>query len=139
VQITPGRDGTIHLPAHYAEIRAEHGQRAKLVSQGGRAYIGNWSNPNDVVVWQFRVPSAGAYAVQVDARMASQDGLGQRFEINLGEQKLAGKVEPGGMSLAGRLQLAPGEQELSVKLPGAKRTGSPVLDLFGLKLVPARP
>ena len=139
VRITPGPDGSIDLPAHYSRIRASHGQRAKLVSQGGRAYIGNWSNSSDVVLWEFRANSAGSYTVHVDARNASPEAVGQRIEVSVGDQKLAGKIQVEGVNLAGRLKLGPGEQELSVKLPDAKRTGAPVLDLFGVRLVPVQP
>ena len=138
VQIAPGKDGIVDLPAHYAEIRARHGQRAKPVSEGGRTYIGNWSNPNDVVVWQFTLPKAGTYTVQADARKKSDEALGQRVEVAVGDQKVVGKIGAGGVSLDGPLKLPAGEQTISVKLPAAKRTGPPVLDLFGLKLVPAR-
>jgi len=139
VQIAPDDDGIINLPAHYAEIQAHHGQRAKPVSEGGRTYIGNWSNPNDVVVWQFTLPSAGTYTVQIEARKASDDALGQQVEVGVGDQKAVGKIEANDVKMDGQLKLQTGEQSISVKLPNAKRTGPPVLDLFGLNLVPVQP
>jgi hypothetical protein len=136
VRISPAADGVIELPAHYAEIQARHGQRAKPVSETGRTYIGNWSNPNDVVVWQFTLPANGTYTVRIDARKASDAALGQRIEVSVGKQRAQGKIKAEGVTVEGQLKLDAGEHSISVKLPDAKRTGPPVLDLFGLKLVP---
>ncbi|NOX55896.1 MAG: alpha-L-fucosidase [Planctomycetes bacterium] len=138
VRIEPGPDGIVHLPSHYAEIRARHGQRAKPVSEKGRTYIGNWSNPNDVVVWQFTLPSTGEYSVRIDARMASQAARGQRLVISVDGQSLSGKITAEGVAVTGRVKLAAGQRTLSVKLPDAKRTGPPILDLFAVDLIPER-
>lgn len=137
VRIAPEADDVIELPAHYAEIQARHGQRAKPVSKAGRTYIGNWSNPHDVVVWQFTLPVAGTYTVRVDARKASDAALGQRIDVSVGDQTAKGKINADSVTMDGQLRLDAGERSISVKLPDAKRTGPPVLDLFGLKLVPA--
>jgi alpha-L-fucosidase len=136
VEIEPGDDGSLLLPAGYADIHAKHGQRAKPDSEGGRIFVGNWSNPNDVPTWEFTLPAAGKYRVEVDARPASKEAIGQRVQIAAGEQKLVGKVTQQGLQLDGTLALDEGAQSVSVKLLDAKRTGPPILDLFELKLVP---
>jgi len=65
----------------------------------------------------------GTYAVQVDARRAADVAIGQRIEVNVGQQKASGKITAAGVEFAGRLALPAGEQTLSVSLPDAKRTG----------------
>lgn len=135
--IRPDAKGQVRLPADFAEIRAVHGQRAKPVSQGGRAYIGNWSNPNDVVAWSFTLPSSGSFAVAVDGRPASPKAAGKRVRVSLGKQQLLGKISDKGVDLEGLLKIPAGQQTITVTLPDADRTGPPVLDLFGVTLVPA--
>jgi len=136
VRIAPDAQGVISLPAHYAEIHAKHGQRAKPLSRGGRTYIGNWSNPNDVVVWHFELPAAGTYRVQVEGKPASEPAVGQRVRVTAGGQKLVGKIGADGVVFDQPLVLKAGKVSLSVELVDAKRTGPAVLDLSSLKLVP---
>jgi alpha-L-fucosidase len=137
--IRPNAQGMVRLPAAFAEILAQHGQRAKPVSQKGRTYIGNWSNPADVVTWEFTLPAAGKYAIEFDGRLASNSAAGQRVQVSASGQELTGKLRADGPKLDGKLNLSAGQQKLSVKLPDAKRTEPPVLDLFELKLVPEKP
>ena len=139
VRIVADAQGRIELPAHYAEIHAKHGQRAKPLSRGGRTYIGNWSNPADVVVWHFELPAAGTYRVQIDAQPASKEAIGQRARLTAGNQKLAGKITAEGLALDQPLKLEAGKVALSVELVDAKRTGPAILDLSGVKLVPQQP
>jgi len=137
--LRPDAAGKLNLPATMAEIRAEHGQRAKPVSKAGKTCIGNWSNPNDVVVWNFTMPKEMAFRVIVDARAASRETVGQRVEISVAGQKLVGKITADGVALEGTLKVPAGPQSISVKLLDAKRTGPPVLDLFALRLETAKP
>ncbi len=132
--LRPDAAGSLLLPATMAEIRAEHGQRAKPVSKGGKTYIGDWSNPNDVVVWNFTMPNESTLRVTVDGRPASQEAIGQRIEISAAGQKVVGKITKEGVVLDGKLTLPGRPQSISVKLLDAKRTGSPVMDLFGVRL-----
>ncbi|MEN6496953.1 MAG: alpha-L-fucosidase, partial [Thermoguttaceae bacterium] len=120
--IRPNVQGVVKLPAAFAEILAQHGQRAKPVSQAGRTYIGNWSNPSDVATWEFTMPAAGKYAVELDARLASDKAPGQRIVISVGKQELTTKIASDGVKFTGRLKIPAGDQKLSVKLPDAKRT-----------------
>jgi len=106
------------------------------LSRGGRTYIGNWSNPNDVVVWHFELPAAGTYRVQVEGKPASEPAVGQRVRVTAGGQKLVGKIGADGVVFDQPLVLKAGKVSLSVELVDAKRTGPAVLDLSSLKLVP---
>jgi len=134
--LRPGEDGRLVLPAAYAEIRGQHGQRARPMSESGRVYIGNWSNPQDVVAWQFTLPQLGLYRARLDARPASKEAVGQRVAVTFLKQSVEGRITTEGVELDGVLRVAAGERTIQVRLPGAKRTGPPLLDLFGRALVP---
>ncbi|MBN1911065.1 MAG: alpha-L-fucosidase [Pirellulales bacterium] len=134
--LRPGKDGRLVLPAAFAEIQAQHGQKARPMSESGRTYVGNWRNPRDVVAWQITMPKPGKYTVKLNARPASKEAVGQRVVVEFRKQKLEGKVTPDGVKLAGRLDLPAGKHTLQVRLLDAKPTEPPVLDLFGLELAP---
>jgi alpha-L-fucosidase len=138
LRIAAAADGSIGLPALYAEIEAQHGQRAKPMSKGGRAYIGNWSNPADVVVWHFDLPRDGSYRVQIDALPAAKQALGQAVQVAAGGATVQGKIDGRGVELSSPLKLAAGKITLAVRLPGANRKGPPILDLYGVKLSPVK-
>jgi alpha-L-fucosidase len=136
VEIAPAADGAVDLPSAYAEIQAQHGQRAKLLSRKGRVYIGNWSNPNDIAVWNFQLAAPGSYAVRVDGRPASSKAVGQRVRVSSGAAKVVGKITADGLELDQPLKLAAGKVEVRVELIDAQWTGPAILDLFGVNLVP---
>jgi len=138
VRIAADAAGAISLPAHYAEINAQHGQRAKPMSRAGRAYIGNWSNAADVVVWHFELAKPGKYRLVVDGRPASKEGVGQKVRVSAMGKKVIGKITAAGMDFPATIDLSAGKVTLSVELIEAKRTGPSVFDLYGLKLVPAK-
>jgi hypothetical protein len=83
------------------------------------------------------MPKATACRVAVDGHAAAKEAVGQRVEVSASGQKLVGKITAEGVALDGTLKLPAGPQPISVKLLDAKRTGPPVLDLFGLRLAPA--
>ena len=97
--------------------------------------MGNWSNSDDVAVWQFTMPKAGSYRVELDARAVSEAAFGQRVEACVGEKTLVAKIGKDGMHFDGKLDIPAGKQEISIKVPDAKRTGPPIIDLFGITLV----
>ncbi|MBN1589619.1 MAG: alpha-L-fucosidase [Pirellulales bacterium] len=170
--LKPRAGGKLELPASYVEIRARHGQAAKPMSEKGRTYVGNWSNPRDVPTWCFTMPKAGTYKVKLDARVASEAAVGQRVIVRVtpqkgnsqvidagvaldgssktpagktqpdqqktpaGKKQLVGKITKNGVMMEGRLAVPAGKQELSVQLPDAKMTGPPIIDLFGVTLIP---
>ncbi len=158
IRIVAGNDGVVRLPAHYAEIYARHGQRARPMSRAGRAYIGNWSNPQDIAVWHFELAAGGSYRVKLDAKPLCREAIGQRVCITAGDERLTGTitvdgVKPGqplklakltgtitadGVKLGQPLSLAAGKVTLLVQLLDAHRTGPPILDLFQVELVPLK-
>jgi hypothetical protein len=108
------------------------------MSKEGRAYIGNWSNPNDTVVWHFDLPGAGTYRIQFDANTASQEAIGQKVRIRAGKQTLISKITDAGVEAAQPLKLDSGQVTLSVQLVDAKRTGPAIVDLYQVELVPVK-
>ena len=126
--------------------------------RAGRAYIGNWSNPQDIVVWHFDLATGGNYRVKVDAKPACREAVGQQVCIIAGDEKLTGnvtvdgvkldkslqlakltgKITPEGVQLHESLKLAAGQVTLFVQLLDAKRTGPPILDLFQVELAPVK-
>ncbi len=136
--IRPDKRGKLELSAAYAEIRAKHGQRARPRSERGRTYVGNWSNPQDRVVWCFTMPEAGTYRVKLDARVAAEAAIGQRVAIRVGKRRLIAKITKDGVAVEGTLDIPAGDQELLVRLMDAKRTGPPIIDLFGVTLTPVK-
>ncbi|HOA75169.1 MAG TPA: alpha-L-fucosidase [Phycisphaerae bacterium] len=78
--IRPGPDGGISLPATVAEIRSQHGQRARFEAVGEQVYVGNWTNAIDAVSWQFEVDTPGRYQVVLNYA-APQGSAGATFEI----------------------------------------------------------
>jgi alpha-L-fucosidase len=138
VAIAPAADGSIDLPASYAEIQAQHGQRAKPLSRNGRMYIGNWSNPNDIAVWSFSLTGPGIYDVRIDGKTASDKAIGQQVRISAGEEKIVGKITADGVVFQQPLKLAAGNVAVRVELVNADRTGPAILDLFGVKLTPRK-
>jgi alpha-L-fucosidase len=135
--LRPGKNGALELPSSFAEIRAKHGQRARPMSEKGRTYIGNWSNPRDVAAWSFTIPKAETYSVAIDARPASTKAVGQRVAVRVGKKRLVGKITKDGVEIKGKLPIKAGGQTLTVRLLDAKRTGPSIIDLFGVTLRPA--
>ncbi len=108
------------------------------MSKDGRAYIGNWSNPNDVVVWHFDLPATGVYRLQFDASKASKEAVGQKVRIRAGNQTLTSRITDSGVDAVQPLKLAAGQVTLSIELVDARRTGPAILDLYQLDLVPIK-
>ena len=136
VEITAASNGSFDLPASYAKIQAQHGQRAKPLSRNGHIYIGNWSNPNDVVVWNFTINAPKQYDVRIDGKPASDKAVGQQVCVSSGPEKVLGKITADGVQIDQPLSLNAGKIRLKVELINAERTGPSVLDLFGVKLMP---
>jgi alpha-L-fucosidase len=137
-EIAPDSNGVIDLPAAYAEIQAQHGQRAKPLSKNGRVYVGNWSNPNDIAVWNFDLAAPCSYTVRIDGSPASEKAIGQQVRVSSGEEKVIGKITANGVQLDQPLKLGAGKVSVRVELIDADRTGPSILDLFGVQLIPQK-
>ncbi len=86
VAIRPRDDGSFLLDAAHAVV---HGATARYEDKGPN--IGFWTDPEDWVSWEIRVPAAGTYAVSIS--YACQPGTaGATYELIAGKEKLAGTV-----------------------------------------------
>lgn len=138
--IRPNASGVVDLPAYYAEIEVTgYRQRAKPMASNGRMFIGNWGTSDNLVVWEFTLPKANKYKVQVDGKVPSSQSAGQRVEIAVDDDvTVSGKIGGNGVAINGTLSLRAGQHKLAAKLPDAGRDPQSILDLYGLQLVPAR-
>ncbi len=137
--IRPAADGTIVLPALFAELRGQHGQRARLEAQGDQVHIGNWTNAKDHAAWTFEMEKAGSYEISLVywADAVSADGT---FEVSAGDVKLQGKVEATGGKFTphtiGVAALPAGQVTLVVK-PLELRKDAPLMRLREARLRPS--
>src|SRR5690242_2056203 len=60
--VTPSSDGSILLHSKDAIV---HGQTARYEPDPKKNTVGYWTSASDWVEWQFEVPAAGAYAVEI--------------------------------------------------------------------------
>jgi alpha-L-fucosidase len=127
-------DGSVRLMASEAQLHGE----LQYESGGGKDAIGYWTNPDDFVIWSFKVDRPGKF--QVVAEIAS---LGQgKFEIVLGDQKITGTAPNTGdyarfrrANLTGTLEIAtPGNVSVSVK---PLKEGWEAINLKSLTFKPA--
>jgi alpha-L-fucosidase len=118
--IRPDADGNIVLSALYMDIRATHGQRARLEVHDEQVNLGNWTNPKDNAAWKFEVPKEGVYEVSMvyGADPASADS---KFVIAVGGAELSGQIQATGSTekfesrKLGELKIPAGQQTLMVK------------------------
>ncbi|HSW47256.1 MAG TPA: alpha-L-fucosidase [Phycisphaerae bacterium] len=88
LRIQPGQDGTITLPALYADLRGKHGQRIRFKAVDGEIHIGQWTNKNDYVTWEFESTRPGKYAVHLTMAVDKADE-GAAFQVVAGLMETA--------------------------------------------------
>ena len=86
--IQPGPDGAIALPVFYADLRGRHGQRIRLEAADGQAQIGQWTNQNDYLTWEFESTRPGKYAVRLTCA-ADKASEGGRYQVVTGSMATA--------------------------------------------------
>ena len=106
-------------------------------------FIGYWTDVSDFIEWEFRTLQAGTYDVEavIGADPACE---GNRFALEMGDQKLEGRVaSTGGYEKFQSVKLgtitfaSAGVHKLAVK-PVSINPGSGVLNLHALILTPAK-
>ena len=129
-------DGSLKLTAANAEV---YGPTVVLEPQYGN--LGYWSSEEDHAAWEVEASKAGRYEVWLD--WACPDGnAGNHFQIQAGVARLTEVVTGTGswdayrQAKVGELELKAGRQRLVFRSDG-KVAGGALLDLRGLKLVPA--
>ena len=137
IVIPQSEDGSIVLKAADAVVR---GTNARYESGGGKDNIGFWTNPDDYIVWRFKVTQTGTFDASVTFACAAGSG-GSEYTLSAAKQKLAGKVKDTGSwtnfvtEKVGVVKIEkPGTYNLSVK-PETMPAGA-VMNLKSVTLVP---
>src|SRR4029453_4838968 len=125
--ITPAT-GDVRLFAKDAHI---HGTTTRYEPQPYKNTIGFWTKPEDWVSWEFEVPRAGKYEVEIQQGCAGNGG--SEMAVEIGGRTLAFTVIGTGhfqqfiARTIGIVELSGGKQTLTVK-PQSK-VGAAVMDL----------
>lgn len=134
--LQPALDGSLHLLARDAEV---HGQSAQYESGNGKDNIGYWTRLEDYVTWDFQVPKAQRY--RVDITYACEDNTaGGEYQVNIGQHQLRGQVKPTGSwtsfrtETLGEVFLSRGKYTVEVR-PLAIPRGA-LMNLQSLRLIP---
>lgn len=136
--IQPDQRGIVHLGMESAEIETRFEQRAKKENALGRVFLTRWSRPDDIPTWNFTLPQAGRYRVELRYG-ATRPNRDKPIAVTAGKQSLTGKVVDTGNEWVfrsqslGVLSLAAGEQTLQVK----STVGLDGVALEGVTLTPA--
>jgi alpha-L-fucosidase len=139
IVIPQAEDGTVVLKAVDAVVR---GTNARYESGGGKDNIGYWTNPDDYVVWRFKVTKAGTFDAAITYACAAGSG-GSKYTLSVAKQKISGKVKDTGSwtnfvtEQVGNVKIEkPGTYNLSVK-PETIPAGA-VMNLKSVTLVPVK-
>ncbi|MDH4239629.1 MAG: alpha-L-fucosidase [Phycisphaerae bacterium] len=139
IVIPQAEDGSIVLKASDAVVR---GTNARYESGGGKDNIGYWTNPDDYVIWRFKVNKTETFNVAVTLACATGSG-GSEYVLAVGGQELAGTVKDTGdwtsfvTEKLGTVKITkPGTYNLSLK-PKSMPRGA-VMNLKSVTLVPIK-
>lgn len=137
--IQPDDKGLITLGVESSEIETRFEQRAKKENALGHVYLTNWTRPDDIPTWNFTVPKAGRYKVEISYG-ATRAGNDKAFLVSIGDKSVSGKtIETGNdwvfqSHQLGTLNLQAGAQTLQVKSATTQGLGGVTLER--VKLVP---
>ena len=93
VVIRPGRRGQVELPALYGDPIGPHGQRIRYEERNGDIVVANWYRAPDCIEWEFELPAAGIYRVDMNA-IVEQKGAVLDVFANPG---LVTRMDPNGL------------------------------------------
>ena len=133
--VTPA-DGDVRLHAKDAKV---HGSRLRYEPQPNKNVLGYWTDPSDWAQWQFQVPAAGRYEVEIQQGCGNGSG-GAEVHLVVADQTLPFTVvETGHFQLMilrtiGTVDLPAGPAVLEVR-PQTK-PGPAVMDLRRVVLRP---
>jgi len=139
VVVAQAEDGSIILKAGDAVVR---GTNARYESGGGRDNIGFWTNPDDYVIWRFKVTKTGTFNAAMTFACAAGSG-GSEYILSVAKQKISGKVKDTGSwtnfvtEKVGTVKIEKsGTYNLSIK-PESMPRGA-VMNLKSVALVPVK-
>ncbi len=130
--------GDVRLHAKDARV---HAQTMRYEPEPYKNVLGFWTNPDDWAEWEFDVPAAGTYEVEVQQGCGRGSG-GAEAAVEVGGAMLTFTVEDTGhfqrmiCRTIGEVELPAGRQTLAVK-PRTK-PGAAVMDLRRVVLRPVR-
>lgn len=136
--IRPDEKGVIQLGVESSEIETRFEQRAKKENALGHVFLTKWTRPDDVPSWNFTVPKAGRYKIEVSYGSA-RDAAGMDYTVSIGKTSLSAKVVNTNGEWVfktfalGETRLDAGLQTLQVK---AATKGTPAMSLEWIRLTP---
>jgi len=118
--IRPNQSGTVTLGIESSEIESRLGQRAKKENALGRVFLTKWSRPDDIPTWNFTLPSAGRYRIELSygATRANRD---KAIALTVAGQTLNGKIVDTGNDWVfkpqtlGTITLPAGDHKLQIR------------------------
>lgn len=137
--IQPDDKGRFILGIESSEIETRFEQRAKKENALGHVYLTNWTRADDIPTWNFTVPKAGRYKVEISYG-ATRAGKDKEFLVSVGDKSVSGTIVETGNDWVfrshqlGTLNLPPGAQTLQVKSGNSQGLGG--VSLESVKLVP---
>lgn len=135
--VTPAT-GDIRLHAKDARV---HGETLRYEPQPNKNVLGYWTNASDWAEWEFVVPAAGTYEVEIQQGCGTANG-GATVAVKVGDQTLSFTVQETGhfqkmiLRTIGNVKLTEGRHSLAVQ-PQTK-PGPAVMDLRRIVLRPVR-
>lgn len=135
----PSSDPRIVLPAHAATV---HGTTLRYEPEPNKNCLGYWTNAEDWAEWQFVLPRAGRFAVEVWQGCGKGHG-GSDVVVAIGSARLPFVVEDTGHfqhftpRLLGELELSAGEHSLAIK--PQRKTSIAVMDVRRVRLLAIAP
>jgi hypothetical protein len=139
VRLVASRDQTNVLRVFDGEL---HGKGLHFGDgKTARAYVLDWSNPQEWIGWKVRVNEPTEYEVRVKYTTPSAANRGT-YTVTIGDQELKAEVEPTpqetqpATATLGRVRLSAGEHEIMVKPSEIK--GGELMRLFDISLAPLK-
>ncbi len=145
VTFRPAPEGNPIVPAANGEIllrsgdATTHSTTMRYEPAAIKNCLGYWVNPADWADWQFDVPRAGTYDVEVWQGCGKGNG-GSDVAVDIGGKRFEFRVEETGHFQSflpralGRVRLTAGAQTLAIK-PQRKQGGA-VMDIRQVRLIP---
>jgi len=134
-RVTPAT-GEIRLHAKDARV---HGEKLRYEPEPHKNVLGYWTNEKDWADWEFDVPTAGRYVVEVQQGCGTNCG-GSEVLVEIGDAKLTFIVQETGhfqhmiLRTIGTVELSDGKSTLAIK-PQTK-PGPAVMDIRRVVLRP---
>jgi hypothetical protein len=132
----PAANGVITLPARRAEVR---GRQLRYEPLPHKNTLGFWTDARDTAHWDFELPAAGRYSVEILQGCGAKQG-GSEVLLKIGGAQILFTVEETGgwqnfvRRTLGTVEIAAGPQMLDV-VP-VKKTGVAIMDLREIVLRP---